>query len=100
MGCSNQTTTLSEKVFGYQKKTKALRQELFLQCTRSTIPLLYQMKYGGCRAGKDGALHQRLSKERVNRVKDFLTLLYLDPIKLLHLSYINGFNIHIGAKEE
>uniref|UniRef100_M1C9Q1 Calmodulin binding protein n=1 Tax=Solanum tuberosum TaxID=4113 RepID=M1C9Q1_SOLTU len=43
--------------------------------------------------GKDGAFHRRLSKERVNTVKDFLTLLYLDPTRLrnvsaLHLSYI------------
>ncbi|XP_009757664.1 calmodulin-binding protein 60 A-like [Nicotiana sylvestris] len=32
--------------------------------------------------GKDGAFHRRLSKERVNTVKDFLTLLYLDPARL------------------
>ncbi|XP_049366286.1 calmodulin-binding protein 60 A [Solanum verrucosum] len=32
--------------------------------------------------GKDGAFHRRLSKERVNTVKDFLTLLYLDPTRL------------------
>ncbi|XP_033511184.1 calmodulin-binding protein 60 A-like [Nicotiana tomentosiformis] len=32
--------------------------------------------------GKDGAFHRRLSKERVNKVKDFLTLLYLDPVRL------------------
>ncbi|XP_059303550.1 calmodulin-binding protein 60 A-like [Lycium ferocissimum] len=32
--------------------------------------------------GKDGAFHRRLSKERVNSVKDFLTLLYLDPTRL------------------
>ncbi|XP_019255481.1 PREDICTED: protein SAR DEFICIENT 1-like [Nicotiana attenuata] len=32
--------------------------------------------------GKEGAFHRRLSKERVNTVKDFLTLLYLDPTML------------------
>ncbi|CAN4086149.1 unnamed protein product [Withania somnifera] len=32
--------------------------------------------------GKDGAFHRRLSKERVNTVKDFLTLLYLDSTRL------------------
>ncbi|KAM3246834.1 calmodulin-binding protein 60 A [Capsicum annuum] len=32
--------------------------------------------------GKDGAFHRRLSKERVHTVKDFLTLLYLDPTRL------------------
>ncbi|OIT28561.1 calmodulin-binding protein 60 a [Nicotiana attenuata] len=32
--------------------------------------------------GKEGAFHRRLSKERVNTVKDFLTLLYLDPTRL------------------
>lgn len=32
--------------------------------------------------GKEGAFHRRLSRERVNTVKDFLTLLYLDPTRL------------------
>ncbi|GMQ10335.1 hypothetical protein CsSME_00053379 [Camellia sinensis var. sinensis] len=32
--------------------------------------------------GKDGAFHKRLSREKVNTVKDFLTLLYLDPMRL------------------
>ncbi|KAI9087507.1 hypothetical protein K1719_030377 [Acacia pycnantha] len=32
--------------------------------------------------GKDGAFHRRLSREKINTVKDFLTLLNLDPTKL------------------
>ncbi|KAF7806118.1 calmodulin-binding protein 60 A isoform X1 [Senna tora] len=32
--------------------------------------------------GKDGAFHKRLARERINSVKDFLTLLNLDPVKL------------------
>ncbi|PIN26419.1 hypothetical protein CDL12_00834 [Handroanthus impetiginosus] len=32
--------------------------------------------------GKDGAFHKRLRKERVNTVKDFLVLLFLDPTRL------------------
>ncbi|KAA8542633.1 hypothetical protein F0562_023868 [Nyssa sinensis] len=32
--------------------------------------------------GKDGAFHKRLSREKVNSVKDFLTLLFLDSTRL------------------
>ncbi|KAA8540860.1 hypothetical protein F0562_024823 [Nyssa sinensis] len=32
--------------------------------------------------GKEGAFHKRLSREKINTVKDFLTLLFLDPIRL------------------
>ncbi|XP_027330679.1 calmodulin-binding protein 60 A isoform X2 [Abrus precatorius] len=32
--------------------------------------------------GKDGAFHKRLSREKIHTVKDFLTLLNLDPAKL------------------
>ncbi|CAL5198292.1 unnamed protein product [Lathyrus oleraceus] len=32
--------------------------------------------------GKDGAFHRRLSREKIRSVKDFLTLLNLDPAKL------------------
>ncbi|KAL7161575.1 hypothetical protein ACSBR2_042109 [Camellia fascicularis] len=35
--------------------------------------------------GKDGAFHKRLSREKVNTVKDFLTLLYLDPMRLRNI---------------
>ena len=32
--------------------------------------------------GKDGAFHKRLSEEKINTVKDFLTYLNLDAAKL------------------
>lgn len=32
--------------------------------------------------GKDGAFHRRLSREKINTVKDFLTHLFIDPVKL------------------
>ncbi|KAK6153332.1 hypothetical protein DH2020_012971 [Rehmannia glutinosa] len=35
--------------------------------------------------GKGGALHKRLSKERVNTVRDFLILLTLDPTRLRNI---------------
>ncbi|CAK9158376.1 unnamed protein product [Ilex paraguariensis] len=35
--------------------------------------------------GKDGAFHKRLSKEKVYTVKDFLTLLFLDPTRLRNI---------------
>nr|GLL18573.1 calmodulin-binding protein 60 A-like isoform X2 [Ipomoea trifida] len=35
--------------------------------------------------GKDGAFHRRLSKERIYTVKDFLTLLSLDPARLRNI---------------
>ncbi|XP_047312029.1 calmodulin-binding protein 60 A-like isoform X2 [Impatiens glandulifera] len=35
--------------------------------------------------GKDGAFHKRLSREKVNTVKDFLTLLVLDPARLRNI---------------
>ncbi|KAL8465311.1 hypothetical protein ACS0TY_034714 [Phlomoides rotata] len=35
--------------------------------------------------GKDGAFHKRLRKERVNTVKDFLLLVFLDPTKLRNI---------------
>lgn len=35
--------------------------------------------------GKDGAFHKRLRKERVNTVRDFLTLLFLDPERLRNI---------------
>ncbi|XP_075660453.1 uncharacterized protein LOC142630349 isoform X3 [Castanea sativa] len=35
--------------------------------------------------GKDGALHKRLSCESINTVKDFLTLLFLDPARLQNI---------------
>ncbi|KAJ4712268.1 Calmodulin binding protein-like [Melia azedarach] len=35
--------------------------------------------------GKDGAFHKRLSRENINTVKDFLTLLVLDPPRLRHI---------------
>ncbi|KAK9995821.1 hypothetical protein SO802_020507, partial [Lithocarpus litseifolius] len=36
--------------------------------------------------GKDGALHKRLSCESINTVKDFLTLLFIDPARLQNVS--------------
>ncbi|XP_017973099.1 PREDICTED: calmodulin-binding protein 60 A isoform X1 [Theobroma cacao] len=35
--------------------------------------------------GKDGAFHKRLSRENINTVKDFLTMLYVDPPRLRHI---------------
>ncbi|XP_057950740.1 calmodulin-binding protein 60 A [Malania oleifera] len=35
--------------------------------------------------GKDGAFHKRLSRENINTVKDFLTLLFLDPSRLRNI---------------
>ncbi|XP_065620835.1 uncharacterized protein LOC112011061 isoform X2 [Quercus suber] len=35
--------------------------------------------------GKDGALHKRLSCESINTVKDFLTLLFIDPARLQNI---------------
>ncbi|KAL2465291.1 Calmodulin-binding protein 60 A [Abeliophyllum distichum] len=35
--------------------------------------------------GKDGAFHKRLRKERVNTVRDFLILLFLDPARLRNI---------------
>lgn len=35
--------------------------------------------------GKDGAFHKRLTREKVKTVKDFLTLLFLDPARLRNI---------------
>ncbi|XVE54913.1 hypothetical protein DITRI_Ditri03aG0120200 [Diplodiscus trichospermus] len=35
--------------------------------------------------GKDGAFHKRLSRENINTVKDFLTMLFVDPTRLRHI---------------
>ncbi|XVE57082.1 hypothetical protein DITRI_Ditri04bG0063500 [Diplodiscus trichospermus] len=35
--------------------------------------------------GKDGAFHKRLSRENINTVKDFLTILFIDPSRLRHI---------------
>ncbi|KAE8705258.1 Calmodulin-binding protein 60 A [Hibiscus syriacus] len=35
--------------------------------------------------GKDGAFHKRLSRENINSVKDFLTMLFIDPPRLRHI---------------
>ncbi|GAV71002.1 Calmodulin_bind domain-containing protein, partial [Cephalotus follicularis] len=35
--------------------------------------------------GKDGAFHKRLSRENIHTVKDFLTLLSVDPPRLRHI---------------
>ncbi|GLU12222.1 hypothetical protein SLE2022_289200 [Rubroshorea leprosula] len=35
--------------------------------------------------GKDGAFHKRLSQENIYTVKDFLTLLFVDPSRLRHI---------------
>ncbi|KAF7134686.1 hypothetical protein RHSIM_Rhsim08G0168400 [Rhododendron simsii] len=35
--------------------------------------------------GKDGAFHKRLNREKVNSVKDFLILLFLDPTRLRNI---------------
>ncbi|XP_052483336.1 calmodulin-binding protein 60 A isoform X2 [Gossypium raimondii] len=35
--------------------------------------------------GKDGAFHKRLSRENINCVKDFLTMLFIDPPRLRHI---------------
>ncbi|KAJ6888628.1 calmodulin-binding protein 60 A-like [Populus alba x Populus x berolinensis] len=35
--------------------------------------------------GKDGAFHKRLSRENINSVKDFLTLLFIDPSRLRYI---------------
>lgn len=38
--------------------------------------------------GKDGAFHKRLRQERVNTVKDFLILLFLDPKRLRNVRFL------------
>ncbi|KAF9671538.1 hypothetical protein SADUNF_Sadunf12G0057900 [Salix dunnii] len=35
--------------------------------------------------GKDGAFHKRLNRENINSVKDFLTLLFIDPSRLRYI---------------
>ncbi|GLU21422.1 hypothetical protein SLE2022_375640 [Rubroshorea leprosula] len=35
--------------------------------------------------GKDGAFHKRLSRENIKTVKDFLTVLFVDPPRLRHI---------------
>ncbi|XP_062168781.1 calmodulin-binding protein 60 A isoform X2 [Alnus glutinosa] len=35
--------------------------------------------------GKDGAFHKRLSRENINTVRDFLTLLFIDPPRLRNI---------------
>ncbi|XVF50270.1 hypothetical protein PTKIN_Ptkin04bG0082800 [Pterospermum kingtungense] len=35
--------------------------------------------------GKDGAFHKRLSRENISTVKDFLTMLFIDPTRLRHI---------------
>ncbi|KAJ6375599.1 hypothetical protein OIU77_000556 [Salix suchowensis] len=35
--------------------------------------------------GKDGAFHKRLNRENINSVKDFLTLLFVDPSRLRYI---------------
>ena len=39
--------------------------------------------------GKDGALHKRLSCESINTVKDFLTLLFIDPARLQNVNKLH-----------
>lgn len=45
--------------------------------------------------GKDGAFHRRLSKERIYTVKDFLTLLSLDPARLRNVSHLTCIYLHL-----
>ncbi|XP_039026466.1 calmodulin-binding protein 60 A [Hibiscus syriacus] len=35
--------------------------------------------------GKDGAFHKRLNRENINSVKDFLTMLFINPPRLRHI---------------
>ncbi|KAL2539518.1 Calmodulin-binding protein 60 A [Abeliophyllum distichum] len=48
-------------------------------------PFLFDEVWRLEKIGKDGAFHKRLSKERVNTVKDFLILLFLDPTRLRNI---------------
>ncbi|GFS32652.1 calmodulin-binding protein [Actinidia rufa] len=40
--------------------------------------------------GKDGAFHKRLSKEAINTVKDFVTLLNIDPQRLKEVIFLTS----------
>lgn len=48
-------------------------------------PVLFDEVWRLEKIGKDGAFHKRLSRESINTVKDFLTLLVLDPPRLRHI---------------
>lgn len=47
--------------------------------------------------GKDGAFHKRLSKAAVNTVKDFLTLLHVDPAQLRSVRILNSIPFYIDV---
>lgn len=51
-------------------------------------PVLFDEVWRLEKIGKDGAFHKRLSRESINTVKDFLTLLVLDPSRLRHVRFI------------
>ena len=38
------------------------------------------------KVGKDGAFHKHLSRESINTVKNFLTLLFIDPARLQNVN--------------
>jgi hypothetical protein len=44
--------------------------------------------------GKDGAFHKRLSRENINSVKDFLTLLFIDPSRLRYVRIYCFYHKH------
>ncbi|KAL9439259.1 hypothetical protein AB3S75_024839 [Citrus x aurantiifolia] len=48
-------------------------------------PVLFDEVWRLEKIGKDGAFHKRLSRESINTVKDFLTLLVLDLSRLRHI---------------
>ncbi|KAF4363693.1 hypothetical protein CsatB_017891 [Cannabis sativa] len=48
-------------------------------------PSLYDEVWRLEKIGKDGAFHKRLTREKILTVKDFLTLLFLDPQRLRNI---------------
>ncbi|GLT73756.1 hypothetical protein SLA2020_455930 [Shorea laevis] len=48
-------------------------------------PCLFDEVWRLEKIGKDGAFHKRLSRENIKTVKDFLTVLFVDPPRLRHI---------------
>lgn len=65
---------------------------LFAVYKKHHPPVLFDEVWRLEKIGKDGAFHKRLSRESINTVKDFLTLLVLDPSRLRHVRLYSFFS--------
>ncbi|XP_058227005.1 calmodulin-binding protein 60 A-like isoform X2 [Rhododendron vialii] len=82
LGARTVDCALGHKVREAKTESFFVRDRRLELCKKNHPPSLSDAVWRLEKINKDGAFHDRLSKENINTVKDFMTQFYMDPLRL------------------